>query len=113
MKKIKEIQSNFYFNTNNLYQIHFWYFLFRVLRANLAPSASGISCLFKHPNKTSTRKLNLSLRRVLPQSNFEQVRYGVSVQLFHNIGAVCLYRFNADTQVIRNLFIQSARHNAL
>ena len=53
-----------------------------------------------------------SLGGVGAKCNFEQVRNGVGIEFFHDIGSVSLYRFDADTKVVGNLFVQASSHNA-
>ncbi len=48
-----------------------------------------------------------------PESDFEQIGHGVGIQFFHDVGSVCFHRFDADAQVIGDLFVQPARHNSL
>jgi hypothetical protein len=58
-------------------------------------------------------ELCLALGGGLSQSNFQQIGNGVGVQLFHDVGTVSFNGFDADTQIIGNLFVQTAGYDAL
>jgi hypothetical protein len=47
------------------------------------------------------------------EGDFQQISYCVGIEFFHDVGAVRFNGFDADAQVIGNLFVQAACHDAL
>jgi hypothetical protein len=50
--------------------------------------------------------------RLACQRHFHEVCHGRDLKLFHDVGAVRLDRFDADAQIIGNLLVQPACHDA-
>ena len=47
------------------------------------------------------------------QRGLHQIGHRAGLDLIHDIGPMCLYRFNADIEIISDLFIQTPCHDTI